>query len=114
MTDLVIEVSDIDFKEKVLENPLPVFVDFWTPWCGPCQSMGAVIADMALQFGERMVFAKCNVDAHPDMMKPYGIESIPTFIIFRKGAPVHVTIGTIPRSKAAAIIQNVLNEKEMS
>ena len=89
MPDLVVEVTDIDFKDKVLDSQKPAFVYFWVPWSGPCQSMGPVISDMALQFGDRMVFANCRLDSHPDMAKQFEIVSTPTVIIFNHGNPAH-------------------------
>lgn len=108
MSDLVTTVTDKDFMEKVIESPQPVYVDFWAPWCGPCQNMGPVIAAMALEFEDRMAFLKCDASNHPDLAKTYGIESIPTALIFKNGVPVETLTGTVPRKTVAEVIRRVL------
>jgi thioredoxin 1 len=110
MSDLITEATDKNFREKVIENRQPVFVDFWAPWAGPCQNMGPVIAAMALEFGDRMTFVKCNVSNYPELSETYGIESIPTALIFKNGVPVDTLAGAVPRKTVEEIIRKVLEE----
>ncbi len=110
MSEEITAVTDKDFEEKVIESRQPVYVDFWAPWAGPCQNMGQVMASMALEFGDRMEFVKCNVNDHPVLAKAYGIDSIPTVLIFKNGAPVETLEGTVPRKTAAEIISGILGE----
>lgn len=109
MSDLVEAVTDENFEEKVLNRRQPVFVDFWAPWAGPCQNMGQVIANMAMTFGDRVAFVKCNANNHPDLAETYGIDSIPTVLIFRDGAPVETLTGAVPKQTVAEVIRRVLD-----
>lgn len=108
MSNEITTVTDKDFKEKVIESCQPVYVDFWAPWAGPCQNMGQVMATMALEFGDRMAFVKCNVGDHPDLAEVYGIDSIPTALIFKNGAPVETLTGTAPKKAVAELILRAL------
>lgn len=85
--------------DSVLNNPKPVLVDFWTPWCGPCRMVSPVVDEVATDMADVIAVAKCNVDENEELALKYGVMSIPTLIIFRDGAEVGRLVGALPKEK---------------
>jgi thioredoxin 1 len=96
---LVLAVSDAAFDGDVLKSDLPVLVDFWAPWCGPCRSVGPIVDDLATQYKDRIRVAKVNVDESSVVAMKYQVTSIPTFILFKKGEVADRVLGALPRSE---------------
>ena len=94
----LLEVTDATFEAEVLQSPLPVVVDFWAPWCGPCRAVAPVMKDMATQYGDRVRFVKVNVDESPATASRYAVLSIPTLILFEGGEPRDTSVGARPKS----------------
>ncbi|MBI3953707.1 MAG: thioredoxin [Chloroflexi bacterium] len=92
-----VEVGDKDFEERVLKSALPVLVDFWAPWCGPCRMVAPIVAELSGEYDGRMSFTKLNVDDNPQVSARYGIRSIPTLIIFKDGQPFRQVVGYQPK-----------------
>lgn len=90
-------VTDATFRTEVLESPLPVLVDFWAPWCGPCKMMAPVVDELALEYEGKMKIVKLNVDENPETPGQFNIMSIPTFILFKGGKPLSSFIGAKPK-----------------
>jgi thioredoxin 1 len=80
-----ITLTTANFEEKVLKSKQPVLVDFWAEWCGYCKQMDPVIKELAAEYEGKVVVAKMNADDYPEIMKKYGIEGLPTFLIFKNG-----------------------------
>jgi thioredoxin 1 len=93
-----IEISDDTFQSEVIESDVPVLVDFWADWCGPCKMVAPVVKDLAGEFDGRVKITKMDVDANPHTATQYGVRSIPTLLIFKGGAPVDQVVGAVPRS----------------
>jgi len=101
-------VTDNEFIEVVLESKIPVLVDFWASWCGPCQAMGPVIDTIAGEYEGKIKVLKMNVDENPLTPVKYGIRGIPTVILFHKGEVVDRIIGAHPKESLDNIIKKVV------
>ncbi len=91
-------ITDSNFAQQVSKYPL-MLVDFWAPWCGPCRMVGPVIEQLAREYSGRVAFGKLNVDENPQVAGAFGVQSIPTMIVFRAGKAVDVMVGALPKSQ---------------
>lgn len=108
MSDLVMEVNDSNFDAEVLNSTIPVFVDFWAPWCGPCLMVAPVVKELAQEMQGRVKFVKVNVDDSPLTASKFGIMSIPTLLIFKGGMIVGNQVGAVPKPMLKNIIERSL------
>lgn len=101
-------VTDSSFKEDVLDSQVPVLVDFWAPWCGPCRMVAPVVEEIAEQYDGKIKVVKLNTDENPQVASQYGIRSIPTLMIFKGGQRVDMVVGAVPKTTLANTLEKYL------
>jgi thioredoxin 1 len=101
-------VTDGDFKKEVLESSVPVLIDFWATWCGPCQVMGPVVDTIAEENEGKLKVLKINVDENPLTPIQYGVRGIPTLILFNKGEIVDRIVGSQPKGSVDILLKKVI------
>lgn len=104
----IMEVSDGNFEQEVLQSDVPVLVDFWAPWCGPCRAIAPLIDELSGDYAGELKVAKCNVDENPKTPSRYGIRAIPTLIIFKGGNVSEQITGAVAKSQISAAIDKAV------
>jgi thioredoxin 1 len=99
MSGTVTEVTDNNFQAEVIESEVPVLVDFWAPWCGPCRMVSPVIEEIAQERGEDLKVVKLNIDENQETAVKFNVMSIPTLILFRHGTVAKTVVGAYPKRK---------------
>ena len=100
------EVSDSSFEAEVLQSPLPVLVDYWAEWCGPCRMIGPILEEVAQEYAGRLTVAKLNVDENQQTPQKYGVRGIPTLMLFKNGNIEATKVGALSKSQLTAFIDS--------
>ena len=108
MSEHIRHVTDDTFETEVLQSPLPVLIDYWADWCGPCKSLSPLLDEIAGDYSERLGIAKLNVDENPQTPARFGIRGIPTLMIFRDGALIATKVGLLSKSQLTSFIDSNL------
>ena len=95
---MAVEATDGNFEELVLNSEKPVIVDFWAEWCGPCRMVGPIVEEVGVDFEDKAVVAKVDVDSNPGITAKYGIRNIPTILFFKNGDVADKQVGAVPKS----------------
>ena len=112
MIEEPVHVTDAAFEKTVLQNSLPVIVDFWAPWCGPCRMVAPVLDKIAKERAGKMIIAKVNTDENPEWAQKYGVQGIPTMLFVASGKIVHRQVGALPEPMLRAVIDEFMNVTE--
>ena len=105
---MAVQVNDKNFAAEVLNSDIPVLVDFWATWCGPCRSIAPIVEQLAEDFNGRVKVTKLNVDENPATPGQYGVRGIPTIILFKGGKVVDQIVGAVPKARLVTLIENAL------
>ncbi|WP_311269773.1 thioredoxin [Sphingobium sp. WCS2017Hpa-17] len=101
-------VTDLSFKDDVINSDKPVLVDFWAEWCGPCKMIGPALEEISEELADTVIIAKINIDENPDAPGQYGVRGIPTMVLFKNGEEAARKIGAAPKSALKGWIESVL------
>ena len=108
MNDKIVHVSDATFDQEVLSSELPVLVDFWAEWCGPCKMIAPVLDEIADEYERKLKICKVDVDANPDIPPKFGIRGIPTLIMFKGGNAEATKVGALSKTQLSEFIKEVV------
>lgn len=105
---MAIEVTDANFEEVVLKSEIPVLVDFWAEWCGPCRMVAPVVEELSHDYEGKLLVTKVDVDSNPNTAMQFGIRNIPTILFIKNGEIVDKHVGAAPKSSLAAKVDAIL------
>ncbi|MEE8575153.1 MAG: thioredoxin [Thermodesulfobacteriota bacterium] len=108
MSDNVSEITDSTFEAEVLKSEIPTLVDFWATWCAPCKAIAPILDELAEGFSGKIKFVKVNVDDNPSTPGKYGVRSIPTLLLFKKGEVADQIIGAVPKAQIQGLLDKAV------
>ena len=108
MSDQIIHISDASFEQDVLKASVPVLLDFWAEWCGPCKMIAPILNEIAGEYAGKLIVAKVNIDENPDTPAKYGVRGIPTLTLFKDGNVQATKVGALSKSQLSAFLDSNL------
>ncbi|WP_037585399.1 thioredoxin TrxA [Stenoxybacter acetivorans] len=105
MSELIVHATNATFEKEVLQSELPVLLDFWAPWCGPCKLIGPILDDLSAEYQGKVKIVKINVDENNEIAAQFGVRGIPTLMVFKNGTNVATKVGALSRPQ----LQNFIN-----
>ncbi|MEM6406082.1 MAG: thioredoxin TrxA [Pseudomonadota bacterium] len=108
MSDAIVQVTDATFQNEVLESELPVLVDYWAEWCGPCKMIAPILDALADEYAGKLKIGKINIDDNPDTPARFGVRGIPTLMLFKDGEMIATKVGALSKSQLAAFLDSHL------
>lgn len=104
-SNLVSDISDAQFQEKVLQSGTPTLVDFWAEWCGPCKAIAPIVSEVATAFEGKLNVMKMNIDDNPETPTQFQIKGIPTLILFKDGKMIDQIVGAVPKDRLETMLK---------
>lgn len=98
------QVTDATFDSEVMKSPIPVLVDFWAPWCGPCRALAPVIDELSSEYSGKVKICKMNVDENPVTPQKYGVRAIPTLVLIKNGQTIEQITGGVPKNNLISLL----------
>jgi thioredoxin 1 len=108
VSDNITKLSDATFEQEVLKSTVPVLVDYWAEWCGPCKMIAPLLEEIAGEFAGRLIVAKLNIDDNKEVPPRYGVRGIPTLMLFKNGAIEATKVGALSKSQLTAFLNQNL------
>ncbi len=108
MAQNIMEINDDTFEKEVIDAAIPVMVDFWAPWCGPCRAIAPIVEELEKSYGDKMKFVKVNVDENPLAPSKYGIKAIPTLIFFKNGEIAEQITGMVAKTNLEETLKGII------